>query len=85
MKLKRSMMLVLGCAMMLSVKTFASGVDDLANLLAEQGVITYGQAQQIITESNEQARQELASGQSKTVPAWVQNLTFKGDLRVRAQ
>ncbi|MDD2523658.1 MAG: putative porin [Endomicrobiia bacterium] len=85
MKLKRSMMLVLGCAMMLSVKTFASGVDDLANLLAEQGVITYGQAQQIITESNEQARQELASGKAKTAPAWVQNLTFKGDLRVRAQ
>lgn len=85
MKLKRSMMLVLGCAMMLSVKTFASGVEDLANLLAEQGVITYGQAQQIITESNEQARQELLSGKSTLVPQWVQNMTFQGDLRIRTQ
>jgi len=85
MKLKRSMTFVLGCIMMLSSGVFASGVEDLANLLAEQGVISYGQAQQIITESNEQARQELASGKSKTAPAWVQNLTFKGDLRVRAQ
>jgi len=85
MKLKGSFALVLACVMLLSGKVFASGVEDLANLLAEKGVISYGQAQQIVTESNEQARQELLSGKSVLVPQWVQNMKFQGDLRLRAQ
>lgn len=70
---------------MCSSVLFAGEIDLLTNKLAEKGIITYGEAQQIMTESKEEARKELAAGKSLTVPTWSQNIMMSGDLRLRQQ
>ncbi|MCL2145468.1 MAG: putative porin [Endomicrobia bacterium] len=64
---------------------FAGEVDKLASILAEKGIISYGEAQQIITETNEEIRQKTASGTNSSIPAWIQNIKFSGDIRLRYQ
>ena len=63
----------------------AGEIELLTNKLAEKGVISYGEAQQIMTETKEAARKELAAGKIETLPSWIQNLSVKGDLRLRQQ
>jgi polyhydroxyalkanoate synthesis regulator phasin len=63
----------------------AQANDMLINTLAEKGIITYGEAQQIMTENREEERKKLAQGEADTLPAWIQNMTIKGDLRLRHQ
>ncbi len=82
--LKKTLLLVVGFVVTASVSAFAD-ISSLANLLAEKRLISYGEAQTIATESKEEERMKLASGKSELVPAWVQNMTFKGDLRIRTQ
>ena len=81
---KLAVSVVLLCGMFSPV-VFAGEIDLLTNKLAEKGVISYGEAQQIMTESREEARKELASGTLLTVPAWTQNIVMSGDLRLREQ
>ncbi|MCB4791046.1 MAG: putative porin [Elusimicrobia bacterium] len=64
---------------------YAGEADMLINKLAEKGIISYGEAQQILTEGKEEARKDLAKGKIATLPAWIQNLSLKGDLRLRHQ
>jgi len=82
--LKRNLFLAAAFVTAMSCSAFAE-IGSLANLLAEKGIITYGEAQTLTTESKEEERMKLASGKSELVPAWVQNMTFKGDLRIRTQ
>ncbi len=82
--LKRNLFFAAAFVTAMSCSAFAE-IGSLANLLAEKGIITYGEAQTLTTESKEEARMKLASGKSEIVPAWVQNMTFKGDLRIRTQ
>lgn len=72
-------------AMMVSAVGFASEVDSLANLLAEKGIINYGEAQQVMTETKEASRSLIAQGKHDTLPYWIQNISMKGDLRLRHQ
>ncbi|OGS22815.1 MAG: hypothetical protein A2314_03925 [Elusimicrobia bacterium RIFOXYB2_FULL_50_12] len=65
--------------------SYAGEADMLINKLAEKGIITYGEAQQIMTESNEEARKKLAKGEVGTIPGWIQNISMKSDLRLRHQ
>ncbi|MDR2426126.1 MAG: putative porin [Endomicrobium sp.] len=76
---------VLVAAAFLSGTSFAGEVDKLANMLAEKGLISYGEAQQVVTETKESTRQLTASGLNPTLPAWIQNMSIKGDIRVRHQ
>ncbi|MFH1355114.1 MAG: putative porin [Candidatus Omnitrophota bacterium] len=64
---------------------YAGEVDILLEKLVDKGVLTYGEAQEIKTETKEQVRKEIAAGESDAVPKWVQNIKFKGDLRLRYQ
>lgn len=82
--LKRMLLLVVGFLVTTSGFAFAD-VSALANLLAEKEIISYGEAQSIATESKEEERMKLALGKSETVPLWVQNMSFKGDIRTRMQ
>lgn len=68
-----------------SCSVFASETNMLINKLAEKGVITYGEAQEIASEGKEEARKDLARGTIDTIPQWIQNLSLKGDLRLRHQ
>ncbi len=89
MKLKGAMFqkaaAVLAAVMFLSGSVFAGEVDKLTSILAEKGLISYGEAQQIMTESSESSRQLTASGANPSLPAWIQNMTMKGDIRLRHQ
>lgn len=82
--LKKMFLLIAGFLVTASVTAFAD-ISSLTNLLAEKRIISYGEAQAIVTESKEEERLKLASGKSELVPAWVQNLSLKGDIRVRTQ
>jgi hypothetical protein len=77
---------LLSCCFVLCIGiaySFAGEVDILVQKLVEKGVLTHGEAQQIITETKEEVRAELAAGKSPSVPTWVQNMKLGGDLRLR--
>lgn len=77
--------IIAGGLLLITASAFATDVDNLANMLAEKGVISYGEAQQVITESKEDIRKQIAQGKAATLPAWIQNISMKGDLRLRYQ
>lgn len=64
---------------------FAGEIDALVDKLVQKEVITPGEGQQIITETEEKVRKELAQGKSVSIPAWVQSIKLKGDFRLRYQ
>jgi len=64
---------------------FAGEIDLLVKKLAEKGIIDYGEAQTILTETKEEVRKEIAQGKSESLPQWVQKINLKGDFRLRYQ
>ena len=52
----------------------ASEVDILVQKLVEKGILTPGEAQQVVAETKEEVRKDLAKGTSASVPQWVQNI-----------
>ncbi|MFA5144458.1 MAG: putative porin [Candidatus Omnitrophota bacterium] len=64
---------------------YAGEVDILLQKLVEKGVLTGAEAQQVKIETQEQVKKEVATGKSASLPAWVQNIKLKGDLRLRYQ
>ncbi|MFA5164320.1 MAG: putative porin [Candidatus Omnitrophota bacterium] len=64
---------------------FAGEVDILVQKLVDKGILTPGDAQQILTETKEEAKKELAKGESMSAPKWVQDIKLKGDFRLRYQ
>ncbi|MDD5561689.1 MAG: putative porin [Candidatus Omnitrophica bacterium] len=63
----------------------AGEVDILLQKLVEKGVLTGAEAQQVKIETQEQVKKEIAIGKSASLPAWIQNIKLKGDLRLRYQ
>jgi hypothetical protein len=74
---------VASIAFVLPGASFAGEVDILVQKLVEKGVLTPGDAQQIITETKEEVRLQVAKGDSPSLPKWVQSFKLKGDLRYR--
>ena len=79
------MLLALFIAVYLPHNAGAGEVDILLQKLVEKGVLTQGEAQQVGTETKEQVKKEISQGKSFSLPAWVQNVKLKGDLRLRYQ
>jgi polyhydroxyalkanoate synthesis regulator phasin len=69
----------------LSKAVCAAEIDILVKKLVEKGVLNPGEAQQILNETKEEAKIQLAKGEAPSVPTWVQNIKLKGDLRTRYQ
>jgi len=65
--------------------SYAGEIDLLLNKLVEKGILTAGEAQELKTETQEQAKAEISQGKSATLPAWIQNTKLKGDFRLRYQ
>jgi hypothetical protein len=65
--------------------SYAGEIDLLLEKLVDKGVLTGAEAQQIKIETQEKVKKELATGKSASLPAWVQNIKLKGDLRLRFQ
>jgi hypothetical protein len=78
--------LVLLAAILFCVNfVFAGEVDVLVNKLVEKGVLTQGEAQQMLTEAKEESGKEIAQGKNETLPKWLQTTKFGGDMRIRYQ
>lgn len=75
-------MVILG---MCWANAYAGEVDILLQKLVEKGVLTEGEAQQISTETKEEARKEIAQGKNEVLPKWLQTTKFGGDIRLRYQ
>ncbi|OGS21248.1 MAG: hypothetical protein A3J83_06670 [Elusimicrobia bacterium RIFOXYA2_FULL_40_6] len=78
-------LLVLGAVFISSSFVFAGEVDLLVNKLVEKGVLDAGEGQTIMTETTEEMKKDIAKGKADTAPAWTQNISLKGDLRIRYQ
>lgn len=64
---------------------FAGEIDILVQKLVDKGVLTPGEAQEIVTETKEEVKKQLVQGKQDSVPSWVQNIKLKGDFRLRYQ
>jgi polyhydroxyalkanoate synthesis regulator phasin len=88
----KTLKLMLVCLMMVAMiglsmpqQAQAAEIDILVRKLVEKGVLSPGDAQQILNETKEEAKMQLAKGEAPGVPQWVQNVKVKGDLRTRYQ
>ena len=81
----RKVLAVMVLAVLVCTNSFASQVDMLVNKMVELNLLTPGDAQQIITETNQDERSLIALGTSETLPQWIQNMSVKGDFRTRVQ
>ncbi len=63
--------------------SFAGEVDILVQKLVDKGILSAGEAQQILTETKEEVKRQNAQGTNVSLPAWVQNTKLKGDFRTR--
>ncbi len=65
--------------------SFAGEIDILVEKLVDKGILSHGEAQQILTETKEEVRKEIAKGTYSSLPSWIQKMKLKGDLRLRYQ
>jgi len=64
---------------------FAGETDLLIQKLIENGTLNAGDGQVLLTQTKEEMKKSIAQGKADNMPAWVQNLSLKGDIRVRYQ
>jgi len=81
----RKVLTVLILAVIFCANAFSSQIDMLVNKMIELNLLTPGEAQVIMTETNQDQISLLAAGKVETLPQWIQNLSMKGDLRTRVQ
>lgn len=77
-------MCVIGACILLK-NSFAGEVDILVQKLVEKGILTPGEAQEILVETKEEIKKEIAMGKYETLPTWLQTIKLKGDFRARYQ
>jgi len=65
--------------------SFASQVDILLQKLVDKNILTPGEASQIRTETEEEAKVDAAKGKTPGLPDWIRNIKLKGDFRLRYQ
>lgn len=80
-----SVMLCLMCVIIGVNISQAGEIDLLLEKLVDKGVLSGAEAQQIKIETQENVKKEIAAGKFSSLPAWVQNIKLKGDLRLRYQ
>ncbi len=82
----RSMVVALSVAgILVSVPAVAGEVDILVKKLVEKGILTEAEAKEIITETKEEVRKEVAQGTYSSLPSWLQTMKLNGDFRMRYQ
>lgn len=80
-EMKRKILIGIVSFLLFSVSSFASDVDLLIQKLVEKGILTSGEAQTILVETQEEARKEEAK--EREVPKWLDTMKFSGDARLR--
>jgi len=86
--MKRSIRIVLLGVLLafgLGTVSYAGEIDLLLRKLVEKGVLTAGEAQEIVTETKEEIKKEIAAAKNDVLPKWIQTMKLKGDFRLRYQ
>jgi hypothetical protein len=83
--MKKLMLLAVGFMMLMSGQSYAGEIDLLIQKLSEKGVITPAESQELLNDTKDSVKSSIAAGTLDSIPAWVQNIKMKGDLRVRYQ
>ncbi len=65
--------------------SYAGEVDLLIQKLVDKGVLSAGEGQELIVETREEVKKQTANGTNESIPAWVQSVKVKGDMRARYQ
>ncbi len=68
-----------------AVSLKAGEIDILLDRLVEKNVLSGAEAQEIRYETEEEVKKEISRSQHRTLPLWLQNIMFGGDLRLRYQ
>jgi polyhydroxyalkanoate synthesis regulator phasin len=78
-------MLVVGCTVlgMFAGIAAAGEIDLLVQKLVDKGILTAGEAQEVITETKEEIKKENSKGTNESIPGWIQTVKLKGDFRLR--
>lgn len=71
--------------MITAVSLKAGEIDILLDRLVEKNILSGAEAQEIRYETEEEVKKEISRSQHRTLPIWLQNITFGGDLRLRYQ
>lgn len=66
-------------------QAMASEISVLMDKLVQKGVFSPLEAQIVADETAAEVSKEIAAGKAYSIPAWVQKIKLKGDLRVRYQ
>jgi hypothetical protein len=79
-------MLVWGVALMCGVSSVHAGeVDLLIQKLVEKNVLSANEAQILLDDTRQEVAKQNAQAKNDAIPAWVQTIKMKGDLRLRFQ
>ena len=79
MKLKE----VLAVTLLSGSVAFGGQVDNLVNKLVEKGTLSGAEGREIITNTQEETKNQIAKGTEPTLPLWLQTFKMGGDFRLR--
>jgi len=65
--------------------SYAGEIDLLLKKLVEKKILTEEEAKTVLDETRKEVKNEIKKGKHPTLPKWVQNTKFKGDVRLRYQ
>ncbi|MDD5617706.1 MAG: putative porin [Candidatus Omnitrophica bacterium] len=69
--------------MFMSSLAFAGEIDILVQKLVDKGILTPGEAQQVVAETKEEVKKKTIKGENESLPQWLQTMKLKGDFRLR--
>ncbi|MFA5338683.1 MAG: putative porin [Candidatus Omnitrophota bacterium] len=83
----KKLMLLLGVIGMVALagRSYAGEMEILVQKLVDKGILTQGEGAQVLAETKEEARKEVAQGKAANIPQWIQDIKLKGDFRNRYQ
>jgi len=73
------------CLLWAVTKLHAGEMDILLRKLVEKGILTEGEAVQVLAETQTEMKKEVAKGLAEGLPKFIQETKFSGDLRLRYQ
>jgi len=79
-------MLVWGSVLVCGVSSVHAGeVDLLIQKLVEKNILSANEAQILLDDTKQEVAKQNALAKNDAIPAWVQSIKMKGDLRLRYQ
>jgi hypothetical protein len=78
-----ALIIVMGVMFVSVPEIFAGEIDILVDKLVEKGILTRGEANEVLSETREEVKKQAASVDDSGVPKWVKKIKVGGDFRLR--